>query len=123
MSLRAALIRLTRGVAGGRVHWLRVPQGLPTPYVVLNEISGVGHYHTQGRTRHRQTRVQCDIYAATLAEAEHEMAHLTAALSGARDGEILAVFVGEPADATTWDGGQVDPVVRFTVDLTIHSNR
>jgi hypothetical protein len=118
--LRETLVTLTRGVAGGQVHWLRAPQKAPTPFVVMSEISGVGHYHNQGKTRHVQRRVQFDVYAGTVDQAQRVMSHLLAALTGARSGALLAIFMGEPVDATTWDGGQVNHIIRLSVDATIH---
>lgn len=120
IDLRAALVSLTRGVADGRVYWLRAPQKAPMPFLVMSEISGVGHYHNQGKTRHVQRRVQFDVYAQTVDHAQGVMSHLLASLTGARTGAILAIFMGEPVDATTWDGGQVNHIIRLSVDATVH---
>lgn len=118
--LREGLTRLTRGIAGGRVHWLRAPQKAPAPFVVMSEVSGLGHYHNQGKTGHVQRRVQFDVYAETVDGAQLVMTHLLAALTGARSGDVLGIFMGEPVDATTWDGGQVNHIIRLTVDATVH---
>lgn len=118
--LRETLVRLTRGVAEGRVHWMRAPQKAPMPFVVMSEISGVGHYHNQGKTRHVQRRVQFDVYAESVERAQREMTLLLAALTGARSGAVLAIFMGEPVDATTWDGGQVNHIIRLSVDAIVH---
>lgn len=67
---------------GNRIHWRRMPQGLPMPNIVMHKISGVTDYTMAGVSGYVATRVQFDCKGGTLAEAQSVALALAARLSG-----------------------------------------
>lgn len=61
--------RLTGGAAGTRVYWNIVPQTATLPYMRLQTISDPRPQHLDGYDSARETRVQCDCFAATYGAA------------------------------------------------------
>lgn len=120
MGLREVLTGLTEGLAGGRRYWGRAPQGEARPFVVMNLVSGLRHYHNQGETALVQYRLQLDAYADTMLAASDLIDAAIAALSGYRGGGISGVFFDAPRDLPTSDAGEVNEIVRISVDATIH---
>lgn len=70
---------------GIRIRVDFIPQGMPRPYVRLQELGATPDYHLAGELSDLKTRVQCDVWADSEAEAE-EIAELIrlAPLSGYR---------------------------------------
>lgn len=56
-------------VVGTKVHWVKVPQNTPLPYVRLQTISDVRPEHLKGYDGARVTRVQADCFAASYGAA------------------------------------------------------
>lgn len=70
-ALRARLVS-DAGVAAvcsTRIYWGIAPQGATLPYIRLTTISDVRPEHLQGYDGARVTRIQCDCFAATYADA------------------------------------------------------
>jgi len=76
----AEVAALTGG--GKRIWWGVAGQGYDGALVVLNLISGVPDYHTEGPSGMEESRVQVDCRASTLAAAKALADAIDALLSG-----------------------------------------
>ncbi|WP_298494507.1 DUF3168 domain-containing protein [uncultured Maritimibacter sp.] len=69
--------------AGGRVHWLRQPEGQSgVPFVVLQEISETEPMSLDGPTGLKSARVQLDVWADLLETAAYAADVIEAAING-----------------------------------------
>lgn len=70
-ALRARLVADAEvpAVCSTRIYWGIVPQAATLPYIRLTTISDVRPEHLQGYDGARVTRIQCDCFAATYADA------------------------------------------------------
>lgn len=114
------LTALMAGIAGGRVHWVRAPQGAPRPYVVLSLVSSPQLYTMQGQGSLTQTRVQADVYAETYSTARTVSRAIISLLSGYRGGRFQGVFIDSERDLPAADAGDVSQLFRVSLDLIIH---
>ena len=64
-TLAAALVE--GGVA--RIHWVKVPQNSPVPYVRMQTVSDPRPQHLKGYQANRETRVQVDVFSASYKQA------------------------------------------------------
>lgn len=76
-------------LVNNRIHWRRMPQGLPVPYITMHKVSGVTNYVMSGASGYVMTRVQFDCKGKTLAEAQSVAEKLVERLSG-----FKGVFAG-----------------------------
>jgi hypothetical protein len=118
--MEEALTALLASVAGGRRHWVRVPQGTPYPNVVLNKIDAFVNYHLQGASGYVSSRVQIDVYAAKFAEANTIAGQIKALLSGHSGGDIQAIFIESERNLPAADAGEVTSLFRTSIDITVH---
>jgi hypothetical protein len=120
MNFEEAITALLAGVAGGRRHWGRAPQGVALPYVVMQRISGIRDYVTSGPSGYVQSRVQFDVYAEKYDAAKAVARALVAALSGHSGGTIQGVFIDSERDLPASDTGEVSHLFRVSIDAAIH---
>lgn len=123
-----ALLLATPGLSalvGTRVHWGRLPpvvQG--RPYINLTVISDPRQYHYRGVTKLRQTRVQADIWAETVASAVAVGDVLETRLSGFRGDQGTTSFRGlfliAARDMTGDSTGEVQALFRRSIDFNIN---
>lgn len=118
--MEAVLTALLGQLAGGRRHWVRVPQGEALPYIVLQRVSADRRYTMQKQTRLIASRVQIDVYAETYAEVRSIGAAIVATLSNYRGQGIEAIFVGPDRDLPAEDTGEVKRLFRGNFDITVH---
>jgi len=57
-----------------KIWWMHAPDSCPEPVIILRLISYQHHTTHAGRTGLCDSRVQCDVYATTAAQA-HELGH------------------------------------------------
>lgn len=99
MDIRQALTRhleANLSLPDCRVHRVRVPAGVPAPYVTLTKISGAEEVAHDGYTGLKQARIQIDAYADTNTAALGVIQEVRAALdpfSNAVMGGAGGVFV------------------------------
>jgi hypothetical protein len=117
--MEEALTALLANVAGGRRHWVRAPQNVTKPFIVLNRVSGGRDYHMQGPSGFVTSRVQCDIYGETYTSAKTTARALVAAVSGHRGPLIQGVFIDAERDLPAEDSGTVKNLFRVSIDLNI----
>jgi hypothetical protein len=118
--MEEAITALLSGVAGGRRHWGRAPQGVALPYVVMQRISGIRDYVTTGPSGYVQSRVQFDVYASTYGSARTTARALVAALSGHSGGTIQGIFIDSERDLPASDTGEVSHLFRVSIDAQVH---
>lgn len=111
---------LLASIAGGRRHWVRAPQSAARPHLVLNRISGIRDYHSQGASGYVASRIQIDAYADTYTAAKATARQVVTALSGYRSGTIQGVFLDMERDLPAEDAGAVNHLFRVSLDFTIH---
>lgn len=114
------LTDLLAGVAGGRRHWVRAPQGVELPFIVMQRISGIRDYVNAGPSGYVQSRVQFDVYAGTYVTARSTAWSLVAAISGHSGGTIQGVFVESERDLPASDTGEVSQLYRVSIDAIVH---
>jgi hypothetical protein len=118
--MEALLTDLLAPVAGGKRFWVRAPQGTKPPYAVLQGISGVRDYHSQGASGLVESRVQIDCYAKTYDGVKDVARCVVALLSGRRVGIIQAIFVVSERDLPAADAGEVTNLFRTSIDIMVH---
>ena len=69
-------------VVGTRINWVQSPQGVLSPRIVLNKVSGLRDMCFRGPTGFVTTRVQCDCFSTTYLSAKAVARALEARLSG-----------------------------------------
>ena len=79
-ALRAKLVTAT--AAGTRIYWNIVSQSAALPYIRLQTISDPRPQHLDGYDSARETRVQCDCFAATYGAARAMAEAVIAATDG-----------------------------------------
>lgn len=69
-------------VVGNRINWVRSPQGVLSPRIVLYKVSGLRDMCFDGPTGFVTTRVQCDCISTTYNSAKAAARALEGRLSG-----------------------------------------
>ena len=77
-----------------RVHWMRAPQNVAKPYVVMQVISGIPDVTHGGPSGLADARVQIDCYGLTYSSAKAVARAVTQRLSGYRGTQGATVFDG-----------------------------
>lgn len=114
--LRALLQAALPGVV---VDWGWNDQGAVAPRVVLQRASRLTDYTQDGPSGLQSTRVQIDIYAATMGVVVAKELLLDAALSGYRGGVILGAF-NAGGRSLPPDTGAGETLARLSIDYMIH---
>lgn len=110
------------GTAPARVYWMRAPQNVARPYVVLQVITGLPDVAHSGPTGLVAGRVQADAYADTYGSAKAVARALAARLSGFRGTRLTTVFDGVFKDAERdgyEDDASPDKLFRTSQDFLI----
>jgi hypothetical protein len=108
-----------------RIHWLRAPQAVARPYVVLQSISGIPDVTHQGPSGLVAGRVQVDCYGDTYGSAKTVARAVTGRLSGYRGTPTppgTTVFDGIFKDAERdgyEDEASPDKLFRVSMDFII----
>lgn len=100
---------------GGRVAWVKRPQGDVLPAVVLNVIHDANGLTMQGPDGLWQGRVQADCYALTLVEVKAAARALISLLHGYRGGGFR--LVEHVATRDSREGGTDEAEMPFRVSL------
>ena len=116
LQLRAMLQAALPGVV---VDWGWSAQGAVAPRVVLQVISGITDYTQDGASGLESTRVQMDVYGASMAVVLGKAALIDAALSGFRGGVILGAFKAGRRSLPP-DFGAGETLARLSIDYMIH---
>lgn len=117
----AALRTRLSGVAGGAIHWVKVPATAALPYVRLQTISDPRPEHLKDYDAARLTRVQADCFAATHAAARDLALAVKAAL--AAPATVGGVTFGRTRAEGPRDLGEDATggfVHRASIDLLVH---
>lgn len=127
MAIEEALTSLLSGVASGRRHWGRAPQGVTVDdgaFLVLNNITKARDYHMKGPSGYVPARFQIDAYAATFTGARDAAAAVVTALSGhsgtTAGTTIQAIFIEGPRSLPAEDEGEVTFGYRQSLDALVH---
>lgn len=114
------LTGLLASVAGGQRYWLRAPQKVKRPYVLLQLVGDDANYHMRGASGFSSSRVQIDVYADTKAEETVISRSIKGLLSGYSAGQIQGIFIESERNLPAADAGEVNNVFRNSIDITIH---
>lgn len=120
--LEESLTTALASVASGRRYWVRAPQGVDRPYVVLHRISGVPQYTFCDRSL-TVSRVQANCIADSYSAAKLLSRDLIAALDKYSDPEngLQAVFIdSDGRDLPAESSGGVEYLYGVAVDLIAH---
>lgn len=104
----------------GRVYPVHLPQAVQYPAITYQQITGTSEQHLQGRSALRFVRMQVDVWAEDVLDAEA----ISQALDGALDGYRGPVGIYEATDS--WRTAQQDiyehdvDVYRITTDYSIY---
>jgi hypothetical protein len=118
--MEALLTELLAPLAAGKRFWLRAPQGVKPPYVVMQRITGLRDNHFQGASGLVESRVQIDLYGKTYEDATTMARSLVSLLSGRRVGIIQAIFINSERDLPAADAGDVSNLFRKSIDIIVH---
>ncbi len=118
--MEEALTALLAPVAGGRRYWVRAPQTVTRPFVVLNRISGIPSYHYQGSSGFVASSVQIDVYADTYSACIAAARQIKGLLSGYKGGANQGIFIDGERNLPAADAGEVSNLFRTSIDITIH---
>ena len=123
-SLMALLLAHTplTGLVGTRVYWMRAPQNVAKPYVVLQVITALPDVTHQGPSGLVAGRVQADCYGLTYASAKGVARAVTGRLSGFRGPRDGTMFDGIFKDAERdeyEDENSPDKLFRTSMDFII----
>lgn len=86
-------------LVSSRVYWVRAPQGVLSPFVTLQVISGMPDVRHAGPSGFITTRVQADCYGLSYATAKSTARAVTDRLSGYRGTQGATIFDGIFKDA------------------------
>ncbi|WEX07372.1 DUF3168 domain-containing protein [Chelativorans sp. AA-79] len=118
---------LLASVAGGKRYWGRAPQEVDPadgPYIVMQRIDALPDYTMGGATGYVQSRVQLDVYAITYTALRDTVRAIEAAISGYRGmaagTHIYGIFFDSQRDLPAADAGEVNNLLRRSVDIIIH---
>lgn len=114
------LIGLLASVAGGQRYWVRAPQKVKQPYVVMQKVGGTPDYHMTGPSGLVSSRVQIDVYGDTFTLVTSISRQIKTILSGYAGGAIQAIFVDSERSLPAADAGEVNALFRNTIDIIIH---
>nr|CAD6412998.1 hypothetical protein REQ54_01093 [Rhizobium sp. Q54] len=118
--MEEALTALLAPVAGGRRYWVRAPQNVERPFIVLSRIDGLPGYHYQGPSGLVSSRVQIDVYSDRFTEVTSVTRLLKDMLSGYKGGAIQGVFIESERNLPAADAGEVTSLFRTSIDITVH---
>ena len=109
-------------VVGNRIHWVRSPQGIASPRIVLYRISGVRDMVMRGPTGFVSSRVQADCISTSYGSAKATARAIEARLSGysgiTGNTRFEAAFlVGERDDF--FDTDTPDKLFRTSLDFNV----
>jgi hypothetical protein len=105
-----------------RIHWLRAPQGVGTPYVTLQMISRTPDVSHAGPTGLNAARVQIDCYGLTYTSAKSVARAVEGRLSGYRGTHSGTTFDGVFKDSERDgydDEASTDKLFRVSMDFII----
>ena len=119
--MEEALTALLAGIADGRCHWGRAPQGSPLPYVEMARVTGLRDYTMRGASGLTESRVQLDCYGSSYTQAKETARSVITTVSGHSDGDLLGIFVEAERDLTEADAGEVEHLFRISIDITVHA--
>lgn len=118
--MQEILTGLLASVAGGKRYWVRAPQSVSRPYVLLQRVDAPPNYHMQGASGYVAIRVQIDVYADTYTEVTAISRQIKGILSGYASGPIQAIFIESERELPAADAGDVTALFRNSIDVTIH---
>lgn len=81
-------------LTGTRVYWVRAPQNVAKPYVVMNRITGIRDMKSSGPSGLVESRVQVDCWGATYSSAKSVARQVEARLSGYKGTQSSVIFDG-----------------------------
>ncbi len=117
--MEQALTDLLAPVAGGQRFWVRAPQKVSRPYVVLNRVGGQPNYTMRSRSGFVSSRIQIDCYADKYADVTALAGDVKALVSGYEGGAIQAIFVESERNLPAADAGEVSSLFRTSIDITV----
>jgi len=91
-------------IAGPRVEWAKVPQGMTMPAVILHAISAPPLYTMRGRVSLIGELVQIDCWASTFLVARNLAAAVTDALDQLTEPPLQAIIENQRSDLDTAEG-------------------
>ncbi|KKX28228.1 DUF3168 domain-containing protein [Rhizobium sp. LC145] len=118
--MEEALTALLATVAGGQRYWVRAPQKVLRPYVLLNRVTGFRDYTNSGASGYVESRVQIDVYADTYTQTKKIARDIIRIMSGYRSGAIRGIFLDQERDLPASDAGEVTSLFRTSLDFIIH---
>ncbi|GLQ36750.1 hypothetical protein GCM10007908_03700 [Rhizobium albus] len=118
--MEEALTALLASVASGRRYWVRAPQTVAKPYVVMQVIDTLPSYSMAGQADHIASRVQIDVYADTYGALISTTRAIKAILSGYKGGQIQGAFIASERNLPAADAGEVSQLFRTSIDIMIH---
>jgi hypothetical protein len=104
------------GIAGGRVHPVRVPQGALWPSISVSTVALTPIYVSEGEAGMSTARVQVDVYATTFVEANAVARDVQTALSGSNDAPFENIQLD--AEVSTFEN-ETPYLFRVIQDYTI----
>lgn len=110
------------GTAPARVYWMRAPQGVAKPYVVLQVITAIPDVSNSGPNGLVAGRVQADCYGTTYGSAKGVARAVTGRLSGFKGPYSGTIFDGVFKDSERdeyEDEDSPDKLFRVSMDLII----
>lgn len=118
--MQEILTSLLASAAGGKRYWVRAPQNVSRPYVLLQTVGAPPNYHMQGASGYVAIRVQIDVYADTYTEVTAISRQIKVILSGYVSGPIQAIFIESERELPAADAADVTTLFRNSIDVTIH---
>lgn len=123
-SLVALLLAHTplTALTGQRIYWLRAPQNVQKPYVVLQVISAIPDVPHSGANGLVEGRIQVDCYGTTYSSAKNVARAATARLSGFKGTHSGTIFDGVFKDSERdgyEDDATPDKLFRVSIDFII----
>jgi hypothetical protein len=109
-------------LTGTRIYWLRAPQNVAAPYVVLQTVSAIPDVSHSGPSGLVAGRVQADCYGLTYASAKGAARAVSGRLSGFRGTQGGTVFDGVFKDSERdlyEDDASTDKLFRVSMDFII----
>lgn len=117
-----ALLQLAPGVAAitTRINWGAHPQGQPSPYVHLTQISGAAGLTLNGSDGLIQSRYQADCYGTPCNQARQLAREVVEAVHGYSGGPILLIQHMDTRDGREGGANEPERLFRVSVDLMLH---
>lgn len=122
--MEEAITSLLASVAGGRRYWVKAPQGVAFPLVVLNRVGGAPDYVMGGPSGYIASRVQVDAYGESFGQIigiEREISATVSGYSGVIGStRIQGIFIDAIRNLPAESAGSVTHLFRTTIDLMVH---